>query len=157
MLRHLNIQIYKLFHYPIWAVVSNLENMWSNSYRLIKISHCVKSVQTWCFFWAVIFSIRTEYGEIRRISPYSVRMREYTDEKKLRICTLFTQCIKHLFSIDCVNIYLFSIYFSKNFARWKKLSLIGGVNTVFVFSQYFFNRFCPVEKCRVTPYCLYRD
>ena len=27
-------------------------------------------------FWAVFFSIRTEYGEIHRISPYSVRMRE---------------------------------------------------------------------------------
>ena len=38
---------------------------------------------------------------------------------------------KNLFSIDCVYIYLFSIFF--------------------------FNRFCPVEKCGVTPHCLYCD
>ena len=43
--------------------------------------HCVKS-----------FQIRTEYGEIQSISPYSVRMRENTDKKLLRIWTLFTQC-----------------------------------------------------------------
>ena len=28
------------------------------------------------------------------ISPYSVRMRENTDQKKIRIWTLFTQCSK---------------------------------------------------------------
>ena len=31
-------------------------------------------------FWSVFFRIRTEYGEIRSISPYSVRMRENTDQ-----------------------------------------------------------------------------
>ena len=45
------------------------------------------------FFWSVFSRIRTEYGEIRSISPYSVRMWENTDERKLRIWTLFTQCI----------------------------------------------------------------
>ena len=38
--------------------------------------------------------------------------------------------IKKLFSIDYVNTQVFSI---------------------------FFNTFCPVEKCGVTPQCLYRD
>ena len=33
------------------------------------------------FFWSVFSRIRTEYGEILRISPYSVRMRENTDQK----------------------------------------------------------------------------
>ena len=28
----------------------------------------------------------------RYISPYSVQMRKNTDQKNLRICTLFTQC-----------------------------------------------------------------
>ena len=46
------------------------------------------------------------------------------------------------------NIYLFSIFFSIDFTRWKKL---------FVFSQYFFNRFCRQEKCEVTSHCLYFD
>ena len=33
------------------------------------------------FYWSVFFSIRTEYGEILRISPYSVRMRELPTRK----------------------------------------------------------------------------
>ena len=47
----------------------------------------------WSFFWSIFSRIRTEYGEILRISPYSVRMRENTDQKKLRIWTLFTQWV----------------------------------------------------------------
>ena len=31
-------------------------------------------------FWSAFSRIRTEYGEIRRISPYSVRMWENTDQ-----------------------------------------------------------------------------
>ena len=31
-------------------------------------------------FWSVFSHIRTEYGEILRISPYSVRMRENVDQ-----------------------------------------------------------------------------
>ena len=31
------------------------------------------------------------------------------------------------------------------------------VMSIFTFSRYFFNRFCLVEKCGVTPHCLYRD
>ena len=41
--------------------------------------HCVKSVQTRSYFWSVFSRIWTEYGEIQRISLYSVRMRENTD------------------------------------------------------------------------------
>ena len=33
------------------------------------------------FFWSVFSHICTEYGEILRVSPYSVRMRENTDQK----------------------------------------------------------------------------
>ena len=71
--------------------------------------HCLKSVQIRSFFWSVFSCIRTEYGEILRISPYSVRMRENTDQKKLRIWTLFTQCKKILlflfynFSCSCLQ------------------------------------------------------
>ena len=39
-------------------------------------------------FWSVFSRIRAEYGEIIRISPYSVQMRENTDQKQLRIWTL---------------------------------------------------------------------
>ena len=55
-------------------------------------SHCVKCVQIRSFPWSIFSRIWTEYGEILGISPYSVRMRENTDQKKLHIWTLFTQC-----------------------------------------------------------------
>ena len=42
------------------------------------------------FFWSVITSARTEYGFIRSKSPYSVQIQKNTDQKKLRIWTLFT-------------------------------------------------------------------
>ena len=34
---------------------------------------------------------RTEYGDLLRKSPYSVRIQENMDQQKLRIWTLFTQ------------------------------------------------------------------
>ena len=45
-------------------------------------------------FLVRISRIRTEYGEIRSISPYSVQMQQNTDQKKLLIRTLFTQLHK---------------------------------------------------------------
>ena len=52
---------------------------------------CLKCVQIRSVFWSLFSRIRTEYGEIRSISPYSVRMREHADQKKPCIWTLFTQ------------------------------------------------------------------
>ena len=43
--------------------------------------HCVESVQIRIFFWPVFPPIRTEYGEIRSTSLYSVRMLANTDQK----------------------------------------------------------------------------
>ena len=43
------------------------------------------------FLLVRISHIRNEYGEILRISPYSFRMWENTDQKKLPIWTLFVQ------------------------------------------------------------------
>ena len=56
------------------------------------IHHCMKNDQIRNFFWSVFSPIRIEHGELQTISPYSVRMRENTDQKKLPIWTLFTQC-----------------------------------------------------------------
>ena len=61
-------------------------------YIFMQDQHCVKSVQIQSFFWSVFSCIRTEYGDLLRKSPYSVRIQENTDQKKLRIWTLFTQC-----------------------------------------------------------------
>ena len=53
--------------------------------------YCAKSVQKLSFFWSVFSCVRTEREGLRRKSLYSVRIQENTDQKKLRICTLFTQ------------------------------------------------------------------
>ena len=78
---------------------------------IISSFHCVKSVQTQSFFWSVFSRIRTEYGEILRISPYSVRMWENTGQKKLRIRTLFTQCFIQPLHFNFTNIKYLCLYF----------------------------------------------
>ena len=56
-------------------------------------THCVKSVQIQSFFWFVFSRIRTEYGEIRSISIYSVRVRESTDQNLLLSSVIFYSCV----------------------------------------------------------------
>ena len=48
------------------------------------------------FYCSVFSCIRTEYGDLRSKSPYSVRIQKNTDQKKLRIWTFFTHCTKRL-------------------------------------------------------------
>ena len=69
-----------------------------NISQIICRFHCVENVQIQSFFWSVFSRIRTKYGEILCISPYSVRMWENTDLNKLRIWTHFAQCL-FLFTI----------------------------------------------------------
>ena len=57
----------------------------------MKNEHCMKSVQIRSFYWSAFSRIRTEYGDLRSKYSYSVQMRENTDQKKLRIWTIFTQ------------------------------------------------------------------
>ena len=57
--------------------------------------HCVKSVQIRSFSWSVFSRVRTEYGNLWSKFPYSVRILENTDQKKLRIWTLLTQRYFH--------------------------------------------------------------
>ena len=52
---------------------------------------CVKNLQIRSFLWSVLPRIWPEYGDLLRKSPYLVRIGENTDQKKLRIWTLFTQ------------------------------------------------------------------
>ena len=67
------------------------------------VNHCVKSVQIRSFFWSVFSRIRTEYGEKRSISPYSVRIQENSDQEKRRIWTLLTQWIKYIINLFSTN------------------------------------------------------
>ena len=58
---------------------------------------CKSSLREKCpnteYFLLRIFCIWTEYGGLRSKSPYSVRIQENTEQKKLRIWTIFTQCM----------------------------------------------------------------
>ena len=96
--------------------------LYSNSQSSSSL-HCLKNVQIRSFFWSIFSCIRTGYGNlIRKLlhkSQYSVQIQENTDQKKLRIWTLFT-----LLWWDMKS----SIYksLSKNirfFQRWSWLSL----------------------------------
>ena len=68
---------------------SNLNFHWNS--RITIIIHCVKSFQIRSFFWSVFSCIRTEYGYLLRKSLYLVRIQKSTDQKKLRIWTIFKQ------------------------------------------------------------------
>ena len=46
------------------------------------------------------------------------------NESRYIALIVFSGSIKNLFSIDYVNIYLFSIFFSIHFARWKSVGLL---------------------------------
>ena len=57
-------------------------------------NHCLKSVKVQSFFWSVFSHTPAECGDIRSKSLYSARIRENTDQKKLRIWALFAQWLK---------------------------------------------------------------
>ena len=94
---HLQSQI----NYVItWPAISFPNNFLSPLFLFAKVMGCRVDIPSLCekcpnteFFLVRISRIRTEYGEIRSISPYSIQMRENTDKKKLLIWTLFGQCI----------------------------------------------------------------
>ena len=48
-----------------------------------KVTHRVQTVQMRSFFWSVFSCIRTDYGDLRSKSPYSVQKQENADQKKL--------------------------------------------------------------------------
>ena len=59
--------------------------------KIFAYKHCMKNVQIRSFFWSIFSFIRTEYGEVRSIFLYSVQMQGNTEQKKLRIWSLFMQ------------------------------------------------------------------
>ena len=56
----------------------------------INILIIVKNVQIRNFLWSVFSRIQTEYGDLECKSPYSLRILENTEQKKLRTWTFFT-------------------------------------------------------------------
>ena len=64
------------------------------------------------FFWSVFSRIRTECREIRSISPYSVQIRENTDQKNLEhghFLRSLLNSAKHIFTMRTIISFLFQI------------------------------------------------
>ena len=109
------IQLWKLFYNYDQKIMSDDVSL-THSIRLVSLKrgwwyeiglletdieiHCVKSVRIWSFSGLYSSRIRTEYGEILRISPYSVRMRENTYQKNSNTDTF------HAVDIVLKNIYI---------------------------------------------------
>ena len=70
--------------FNIINIYLNLVDLDSNELTSVWKATLIKStawkVSVFEVFWSVFSRIRTEYGEIRSISSYSVRMRENTDQ-----------------------------------------------------------------------------
>ena len=71
--------------FPCYRVPDSLSNTYDMSLR----EKCLYSE----IFWYVFSHIRTEYGEIRSISPYSAQMREKTDQKTPNTDTSHAVCV----------------------------------------------------------------
>ena len=83
---------------------------------------CVKGVQLRSFFWSVFSRIRTEHRDLLSKSPYSVRIRENTNQKKTLYLDTFhsmtffktiqtkqMECLRFLNNIDKRNHFSCSI------------------------------------------------
>ena len=73
----------------------SVEHRWTATSVLTLGKHCVKNIWIRSFFWSTFFLVRTGYEDLSLTSPYSVQMRENTDQQKLRIWALFTQWGMH--------------------------------------------------------------
>ena len=62
-------------------------------YMTSLVNITARNVQIQSFFWSVFYLVWTKYGDLLRKSPHSVQILENTDQKKLRILTLITQCM----------------------------------------------------------------
>ena len=80
----------------------------------------MKIVQVRIFFWSVFSRSRIEYGDMWSKSPYSARVQENTDQKKLHISTLFTQWIqgKSAFNYNCYQQDVLMIFRLKFQVNW---------------------------------------
>ena len=92
--------------------------------------HYVKSVQIRSFFWSVFSPIWTEYRKVRSKSPYLVRMRENTNQKKLRIWTLSRSIYEGQTIQDCLKAPESATNIAKVSKKFKVLISKGNVNDV---------------------------
>ena len=94
-----------------------------SSYWQWRKNHYVKSVHLRNFFWSVFSRTRAEYGDLFRKSPYSACVQENADQKKLRIWTLFKQCMLAQ-KVEWISKFSF-----ENIFRWvSKMNLLSWLN-----------------------------
>ena len=77
------------------------------------LPHTVRKVSVCGVFWSVFFCIRTEYGEMLRISPYSVQIRENADQKNSEYGHFSRSVPVNLFSIESLMSIKVIRYFSR--------------------------------------------
>ena len=77
--------------------------------------HDLESDQIRSFFLTAFPRIWTECGGLLQNSPHSVQIRENTDQKKLRIWTLFVQCTEHLLLKACLSFLYFEFHLFEDF------------------------------------------
>ena len=82
--------LYFLDTFGLNSTSSLNSGMHPNSQWSFLKTHYLKHVQIRIFFWSAFSCIWTEYEDLLRKSPDSVPIQKNTDQKKLRICTLFT-------------------------------------------------------------------
>ena len=73
-------------------------------------------------FWSIFSSIRTEYGEIRSISPYSVRMQENTDQNNFEhghSLRSVTSQVKNLTEVNISPVSISSLTFCLSIKRYS--------------------------------------
>ena len=101
----LNLSEFKLNH---------LKRIFTSCSRLSKFlrdylqKHCIKKCPYSELFWSVFSRIRTEYGGIRSISRYSVRMRENTDQNN-------SEC-EHILCSMLNELNIYKLYVFLNFS-----------------------------------------
>ena len=76
--------------FKFWSI-KNIFQILQDNKSLIMVS--LQNYQIRSSFWSAFSCIRIEYGDLPSKSPYSVRVQENTDQKKLRIWTFSTQCV----------------------------------------------------------------
>ena len=87
-------------------------------------------------FWMYFQTIRL----ILSGRAYFLRSKIKVNQSRYIALFVASGSIKKLFLIDYVNIYLFSIFFSIYFVRWKMIM------SIFILSQYVFQQILPVGK-----------
>ena len=103
-------------------------------YEYTSDAHCLKSVQIWSFFWCVFSRIRTEYGDLNRKAPYSVRIQE-------NIWTLFTQWL-HCNS-NSIPVLAILVYISRgeHLRRSFFAKIVNGFYPLTIFAKKLYRRF----------------